>query len=1557
MHSAQQQKHIKIFLSSTFTDMHAERDVIMNQVYPAVSHILSPKNITVQFVDLRWGVNTQDVEETEREKTVLEECISEIQSSRPFFIGLLGNRYGWIPPQESWGKVLDGISEKDPENKIVSEISSPKSVTELEILFGVLHHSHYLRRSIFCLRKEEVYQKIDSESLKKYSDTDEEAQHKLAALKSKIINSYEGTGYEKNLYEYPCEWDGEKITGLENLVGFLTEAIVKEVMLYECSEENMQAEDEYQPLFIADFTKIEKNTESFVGREGALHEIPEAFSEKINTIILTSHDGFGKTALISQLYKIYSAKPDVAVFVHFSDKKNINHHPETILKKWLADEHIVYDRKFSLQQDIDFPELAFHFKKAVSSLNKKVILLIDDIHLLKSTDTFLDFSWIPENVYLIASADDSWEMNRYETDCFLYYPVPYITVEEAKAITEKQLKLKGKKLPSSAMEALLNHSYKNFRSSSSPLWIKLMVRRLTYLSAEDYRKIAECSEKDEALKIQNYLIELIKQAHPQVEPLFLSLIEQSPYFHGSDFMWHIVKFIAATENGIREADLQAILKEIWDNLAFTSIKNWLGDLIKIDNESGLIDFEYEAYRVILRLPEESMKPYNEVLARYLVDLKKEKNSGIIADTELPYLALKLKSSHFMKDFPKHPTSYLWTQTVNAATHYFLRHSDHFLEWYKEAINLAPSTSIRLSLDMAMKIMLLHRQNPVIDLFEYMFQNLPGEYNNCCETNQCRILTAELLQPGYPELAEKLVTDFLNENVSEQETDPETTFLIAKAARILSDIHFAKGEPKDAYDYMRFAVSKFEQLLFLQGKYTQTDELKKAFEKYIFLCKEVEPDRCDELQQYYQTVFAAEQWMYSHYTKIEPQLRQAGFSRFSNDDFCSDLLFHQVLKQAEQLTLYAPDNILFRAAYIHAKLCRYRLNDTPENHTEEIETDFDTISAFISEEMEDLSAQCLLYLHQTDAERYNRDFVLDYLKEKVNLDQMMKSTNIKVLATLYQIIILFKLNPDHFFNDTDVNVFLKIAENLLLSRNDVGGAAYFNRRYSNTPKETQPTDILEIKSNVLRCLIAAKQGDFNTILDYYEVVKTFMKAIPTVESFIAVNDFMRIWALMLQQNLHEGDSRLNHSFQIFSDLLNVINHTEENYDDLLRLQLCFYNFCSQADYSVLPFLREGKLDKAETLLQNLQSAISQMKKTGQTNQLVLTAFSLAYSVYSAYYEETRFVPEALYWSKMLENTVFENYRQYPGDHELKRRYAAAADNSGRLFLTYSISFSEAENSFNRAFHLFQELYAEKKSGIIVNDMLISVHNLMQTLYHKKEYNKAITFANNFLETLDLNDAFVELRVVATLYDDLSDHYIAVGAYEKASEVLLKSQEIFVNQLQTAPENELYLRDFAQNGIRMALFAWEKKNELSRALEIMAQVDEKLLKASEILDSSMKIRQMYVYFLYRYSQMLIAAHKPQEAVLKLNLFINVCYHEIKNEKNLLFVPFLWDGINLNFNESLPQGYIDIASDLTGMELKLKKEFIQEKIIKQEDIALPATMQKVEILEKVKEKSNNL
>ncbi len=135
-------RSIRIFLSSTFRDFGEERDLLVRRVFPALRAKLRERFVELVDVDLRWGITVQQAERGE----VLPICLSEIDRARPYFIGMLGERYGWIPPPEGYAPDL---VERQPWLK---KHQGGKSVTELEILHGVLNNRRMKGRAFFYFR-------------------------------------------------------------------------------------------------------------------------------------------------------------------------------------------------------------------------------------------------------------------------------------------------------------------------------------------------------------------------------------------------------------------------------------------------------------------------------------------------------------------------------------------------------------------------------------------------------------------------------------------------------------------------------------------------------------------------------------------------------------------------------------------------------------------------------------------------------------------------------------------------------------------------------------------------------------------------------------------------------------------------------------------------------------------------------------------------------------------------------------------------------------------------------------------------------------------------------------------------------------------------------------------------------------------------------------------------------------------------------------------------------------------------------------------------------------
>src|SRR5688572_12921152 len=120
---------VRVFLSSTFRDFGEERDLLVKKVFPALRARLKERLVELVDVDLRWGITVEQAERGE----VLPICLAEIDRARPYFVGMLGERYGWIPPADAYAPDL---VERQP---WLDRHRGGKSVTELEILHGVLN--------------------------------------------------------------------------------------------------------------------------------------------------------------------------------------------------------------------------------------------------------------------------------------------------------------------------------------------------------------------------------------------------------------------------------------------------------------------------------------------------------------------------------------------------------------------------------------------------------------------------------------------------------------------------------------------------------------------------------------------------------------------------------------------------------------------------------------------------------------------------------------------------------------------------------------------------------------------------------------------------------------------------------------------------------------------------------------------------------------------------------------------------------------------------------------------------------------------------------------------------------------------------------------------------------------------------------------------------------------------------------------------------------------------------------------------------------------------------
>ena len=85
---------VYLFLSSTFNDMHAERDYLTKFVFPELREWCARRRLEFVDIDLRWGITDEDSTQNHRTLAI---CLENVERCRPLFLALLGQRRGWVP--------------------------------------------------------------------------------------------------------------------------------------------------------------------------------------------------------------------------------------------------------------------------------------------------------------------------------------------------------------------------------------------------------------------------------------------------------------------------------------------------------------------------------------------------------------------------------------------------------------------------------------------------------------------------------------------------------------------------------------------------------------------------------------------------------------------------------------------------------------------------------------------------------------------------------------------------------------------------------------------------------------------------------------------------------------------------------------------------------------------------------------------------------------------------------------------------------------------------------------------------------------------------------------------------------------------------------------------------------------------------------------------------------------------------------------------------------------------------------------------------------------------
>ena len=406
-------KTIRVFISSTFCDMHAERDYLVRFVFPELRERCRSLRVLLQDMDLRWGITEDDV----RQGRTLEVCLEEIDACRPYFLGLLGHRYGWVPPGEGRSITALEISHAVLHGHVPGLVTNLEAIIHGEFKGGPLSEleqsalvegyqfdpfkNHYrlkpdiparqsdiIRevfrkllayqrdRSFFFFRTEELSRALAGDRIDEFFDP--KHQPRLEALKQELVRA------KLPHYEYGRLEDMGRI--------------VAEVLWSRIREEAGRvpkpsvAEDEFHDRFIQDRTRI------FVGRQKALSEL-ESFAESSdppNTMVVLGAPGRGKSALMARFARNQAeAHPQRLVLVHFVGASSasagfrdaLSHLGAQLIQKLGIEEH--------LPEELE--ELTALVPRLLTdeARTSKVVVIIDGFNQFDRFDRSLAYKWLP----------------------------------------------------------------------------------------------------------------------------------------------------------------------------------------------------------------------------------------------------------------------------------------------------------------------------------------------------------------------------------------------------------------------------------------------------------------------------------------------------------------------------------------------------------------------------------------------------------------------------------------------------------------------------------------------------------------------------------------------------------------------------------------------------------------------------------------------------------------------------------------------------------------------------------------------------------------------------------------------------------------------------------------------------------------------------------------------------------------------------------------------------------------------------------------------------------
>lgn len=607
----QQHKHdrtIRVFISSTFRDMQEERDVLVKWVFPELRKRCRERSVELVEVDLRWGIT----EEQAQQGKTIPVCLDEIDRCRPYFLGMLGERYGWIP---------DNYKEDLLEVQPWIRNHLDKSVTELEFLYGLLNDDITQGQALVYYRDDQYSKRVPQSKRRDYVSEGNSAKLRLDDLKKRVKDK--GVSL-REIYKTPEEF-GEYV--LHDL--------------WEAIDRDYPAGSEPTPLEIEatkheTFANIRRVV--YIGREDYYKKLDNHIQNEASPLVVLGESGSGKSALVSNWVERYrNQNPDDLVFLHFiggtADSadyiKLVQRLMETIKAWGLYDEEIPNESNKMV-------EMLPTWLSAAGS-KQKFLIVLDALNQLDNRNAGQELGWLPHqlphNVHLILSTLPGKVLQVLEKRKYPTLHVKPFNPDERKDLIVSYLDQYRKRLPENAIVKLVKA-----KTTENPLFLKTILGELRIMGVHEelHKKIDYYLSAKTIEDLYEKMLERMENDFDRVRP---KLVQDA------------LIYIWCSRRGLSESELLDLLGKNKTPLPRAYLSPML---LALDNlllsSSGLLTFAHDRLRIAVMNRYARSGDFVEGFRQRLHLYFKHKDDLERAVDEVPYQLSRLKNWNQMHSF-------------------------------------------------------------------------------------------------------------------------------------------------------------------------------------------------------------------------------------------------------------------------------------------------------------------------------------------------------------------------------------------------------------------------------------------------------------------------------------------------------------------------------------------------------------------------------------------------------------------------------------------------------------------------------------------------------------------------------------------------------------------------------------------------------------------------------------------------------------------------------------------------------------------------------------------